>query len=469
MLALKLAFRTIMRRKARMALIGLLVAFGSFLLAFGGMFAHSAAVASRDSIIHNFTGDFIVYSASSRDLPSPFAFNTPLPVMRNSADVSAALAGLKGVEAFTFYAQNYAILEAERNGRKIDLPFIFYAIEPVSFRRVFDNVKITNGNFFGSGADMKAETRGVLISDYQASQYEKNYGVRLASGEPIKILGLTEGGVNTVSSSLEGTFTPIHYTSVFNYINFMDAKTYASLFNYTGVESLPDGFNAALASADSGDEGIFGLAASKSLSSLDLSSLKSETLSGYTMAAVRMKDHGDSSAAMSALLADKSLGVKVARWDEASGFYAKIAAALQAFIFIATGLVFLVVVMIFMNTLIINVVERTGEIGTMRALGAEKSFIRSVLVAETLILNVPSAVLGMLASLVLYALTKGTGFPLPESISQFLIGGGPLPLALSATPFIVAFLSVLAVSVLATVYPASVASSIAPQEAMAER
>jgi ABC-type lipoprotein release transport system permease subunit len=275
--------------------------------------------------------------------------------------------------------------------------------------------------------------------------------------------------VNTVSSSLEGTFTPIHYTSVFNYINFMDEKTYASLFNYTGVESLPDSFNAALASADSGDEGIFGLASSKSLSSLDLASLKSENLSGYTMAAVRMKDHADSSAAMAALLADTALGVKVARWDVASGFYAKIAAALQAFIFIATGLVFLVVVMIFMNTLIINVVERTGEIGTMRALGAERSFIKSVLVMETLILNVPSAALGMLASLALFALTKEAGFPLPESISQFLIGGGPLPLALSATPFIVAFLSVLVVSVLATVYPASVASSIAPQEAMAER
>ena len=29
-----------------------------------------------------------------------------------------------------------------------------------------------------------------------------------------------------------------------------------------------------------------------------------------------------------------------------------------------------------MNTLIINIVERTGEIGTMRALGGEKRFVR---------------------------------------------------------------------------------------------
>ena len=37
-----------------------------------------------------------------------------------------------------------------------------------------------------------------------------------------------------------------------------------------------------------------------------------------------------------------------------------------------------------MNTLIISIVERTGEIGTMRALGGEKSFIRGLFLAETL-------------------------------------------------------------------------------------
>ena len=42
-----------------MALIGALVAFGTFLIVFGTIFASSAQSASRSSIINNFTGDFI--------------------------------------------------------------------------------------------------------------------------------------------------------------------------------------------------------------------------------------------------------------------------------------------------------------------------------------------------------------------------------------------------------------------------
>jgi len=62
MLTLKLALRSLARRKGRMALIGGLVAFGTFLIVFGTIFATSASRASRESIIRNFTGDFIVYS-----------------------------------------------------------------------------------------------------------------------------------------------------------------------------------------------------------------------------------------------------------------------------------------------------------------------------------------------------------------------------------------------------------------------
>lgn len=469
MLTVKLAFRTIMRRKGRMALIGSLVAFGSFLLAFGGIFAHSAAIESKDSIIRNFTGDFIVYSAAARDLPSPFAFNTPLPAIRNHEEIDAAIAALDGLESYTFYTQNYAILQAERDGKKVDLPFIFYAIDPRSFRQVFDNFKIESGEFLQYNETDSGAGRGVLLSDFQLAQYKKNYGISLAPLDSVKLLALTESGVNTVASTVVGVFSPRHYASVFNYINLMDENTYASLFNYAGVQSLPDDFNAALADASSGDEAIFGLADSASLSSLDVSSLEGTILSGYTMVAVRMKDRSHVASAIDRLLGDTNLGVKVAQWDEASGFYSKISLALQAFIFGATGLVFLVVVMIFMNTLIINVLERTSEIGTMRALGASKGFVRLLLIAETLILNVPFSILGMIVAFLLFALTKGSGFPLPETISQFLIGGGPLRLVGTPIPFLLAFFSVLVISVIATIYPVSVASSITPQAAMADR
>ena len=55
--------------------------------------------------------------------------------------------------------------------------------------------------------------------------------------------GAPAGAAHAVSAQLLGVFEPVHYTSVFDYINFMDAGTYATLYNYTGVQALPDSFN----------------------------------------------------------------------------------------------------------------------------------------------------------------------------------------------------------------------------------
>jgi putative ABC transport system permease protein len=470
MLTLKLALRTLARRKGRMALIGTLVAFGTFLIVFGTVFASSARTESRASIIDNFTGDFIVYSEKSKDLPSPFAFNTPLPRIRDVQAVESALASMGEVEAYAPYAQNYGLIQAERHGAKVDLPFIFYAVEPESYRRVFGSVGSKAGGFFGLGPGSTGPSQsGIMISSFQNAQYEKNFGFKLAAGERVTLLGITEGGVNTVDSKLVGIFDPAHYTSVFDYINFMDERTFASLYDYSGVQALPSSFDAPLAAAGTDEDSIFGLAKESGLQSLDLSKLKSEALSGATMIAVRLKDHGSVDVAMAKLASMGGLGVKEARWDAASGFYAQIASGLQAFIYLATALVFLVVALIFMNTLIINVTERTAEIGTMRAIGSDKSFIRGLFVTEALALNLASALVGMaLAALAIAAVGSG-GLALPELLSQFLIGGGPLRLRPSALPFGLALALVLLVSVLATLYPVRVATSITPLKAMSER
>jgi putative ABC transport system permease protein len=466
-----LALRTLIRRRGRMALIGSLVAFGTFLIVLGGTFSISTAEASRASIINNFTGDFIVYSARSRDLPSPFAFTTPLPNIQNSAELRSALDALEGIEAYAFYAQNYGLIQVERAGRKMDLPFIFYAVEPGPYRRVFSNIDVQEGSYFGlaDGTSGGPSGQGILISRFQNEEYRKNYGVSLAQGEQVTVLGITEGGVNSVRSSLLGIFEPVHYRNVFNYINFLDAASYSNLYNFTGVSNLPEAFNRGLEAAARDENSLFDLASDAAFGQLDLTTLRSQALSGFTMAAVKLRDHAGVDAAMAGLLAVPGLGIKTARWDAASGFYAQISAALQAFIFIATALIFLVVTLIFMNSLIINVVERTAEIGTMRALGAEKSFVRGVFLAETLILNVSAALVAMAISAVLLALTARSGLPLPETVSQYLIGGGPLALKASPAPFLIALLVVVAVSAIATIYPVRVASSISPLKAMSER
>jgi len=470
-LTLKLALRTIARRKGRMALIGALVAFGTFLIVFGTIFANSTSIASKAAIIEKFTGNFIVYSENSKELPSPFAFQTPLPKIRDIERVEAALAAMPEVKAYAPYAQNYGIIQIEREGRKVDLPIIYYAIDPESYAEVFGEVKPFEGSYLGSGAVSGGTpaSGGVMISAFQNAEYKKNFGIEVRAGESVTVLGVTEGGVNSVPSRVAALFEPERYSSVFNYINFMDAKTFAAVYNYAGVAALPEKLDASLAAAEFGEDAIFALADDPGAGPIDVDSLKAEQLSGATMIAVRLKDSGTAKEVIARLTADESLGIKVADWAQASGFYAQISAGLQAFIYFATALVFLVVAMIFMNTLIINVTERTAEIGTMRAIGAERSFVRAVFVAEALALNLSAALVGLVASAIALALFSGGGILLPDLIAQFLVGGGPIPIKAAAWPFVLGVLAVAVVSVLATLYPVSVATKITPLKAMSDK
>jgi ABC-type lipoprotein release transport system permease subunit len=191
-----------------------------------------------------------------------------------------------------------------------------------------------------------------------------------------------------------------------------------------------------------------------------------QELNGYVMIAVKLKDHGKVSAFV-AEIEKAGLGVKAASWKEASGFFAYIAGIIQAIIYGATFLIFLAVVFILMNTLIIGVLERTAEIGTLRAIGGEKGFVGALFLWESFLLNGSAAFLGMVAGffMILFVGANG-GITMPDVVQQYLTGGGNLPLLLSVRPFAVATGLIVAVSFLATLYPVRVATGITPLTAM---
>lgn len=466
MLTLKIAFRSLMRRKVRVAMIGLLVVLGTILIVFGETFSLSAKHFSREAIIQYFTGDVIIYSARSKDLPSPFSFTTALPVLNDPGRIEAYLASNSAVAAYVSIAQNYGLLSVTKRGKKFDVPFIFYAVDPLKYAKTFSNAAMLKGSFFSAEKGVSAS--GVVLSAFQVKNYATNYSIDISVGDSVTLLSLTEGGsVNAYPSKILGIYEPRFYKNVFDYINFIDITSYSRLYNFTGVDasSLPSTFNKALAS-DS-DDAIFGIADS-GFQSLDTKKLVSRELTGYTMIAVKLKDHRDIGK-FTAAVKKQGFDVKTALWNEASSFFANVAGIIQSVIIGASALIFLIVVFILMNTLIINVLERTGEIGTLRAMGGEKSFITSIFLWESFFLNGIAALIGMAVSIILIVVIGMRGIALPPIMADYLVGGGTLKLIVSARPFIEAFLIIVAVSVLATLYPIRVATKITPLKAMSDK
>jgi len=98
------------------------------------------------------------------------------------------------------------------------------------------------------------------------------------------------------------------------------------------------------------------------------------------------------------------LKVDVRTWNELSPFYTKVKKMFNVIFFITFLIVFTIVVMSIVNTVTMAIMERTREIGTLRALGVKRRGIVALFALESLMLGIFGALLGIVLNLlVLYA------------------------------------------------------------------
>ena len=121
---------------------------------------------------------------------------------------------------------------------------------------------------------------------------------------------------------------------------------------------------------------------------------------------------------------------------------------------------------IIMNTLVASVIARTGEIGTMRALGARKGFIWLMFLIETLTISIVFGLMGTLIGAAVIIALNAVGVPATNTILQLLVGGPVLRPVVSASALGVSVLVFFMIGVIAHLYPVAVALRIPPIRAI---
>ena len=121
---------------------------------------------------------------------------------------------------------------------------------------------------------------------------------------------------------------------------------------------------------------------------------------------------------------------------------------------------------ILMNGIVIAVLERRGEIGTMRALGATKQFVRRLFAAETLSVVTVASLAGLALGAAVSLLVARRGIALSNSALVSLFGGNVLRPRLGAPSVLAHFAGAVAAGSLAWVYPVRLALRIQPLDAM---
>lgn len=123
------------------------------------------------------------------------------------------------------------------------------------------------------------------------------------------------------------------------------------------------------------------------------------------------------------------------------------------------GLIVMVATFNIIGTLLMMVMEKAREIGTLRALGIERSVLVRIFLNQGLLIGVIGTVLGnLLALLVCWLELRYRFFPLPSGI-YFMTH---VPIHLAATNFLIVSLAAIGMSFLASLIPSRVATKLDP-------
>jgi putative ABC transport system permease protein len=125
----------------------------------------------------------------------------------------------------------------------------------------------------------------------------------------------------------------------------------------------------------------------------------------------RTKDTASVLAAVDAMLAEQ--GFETQRWEVLNDFYKKTVDLYDRQLGVLKIIVLFMVLLSVTNTVNMTIHERTGEIGTMRAMGNRGVFVFSLLMTESALLGLIGALAGLILGVVLAGVISAVGIPMP--------------------------------------------------------
>jgi ABC-type lipoprotein release transport system permease subunit len=186
-------------------------------------------------------------------------------------------------------------------------------------------------------------------------------------------------------------------------------------------------------------------------------------------AAVILHDPDQLGATMAAIEkggAAAGIPLKAVSWQKASGIIGQFVTLARIVLNIAVLIIFVVALVIINNALVMATLERVQEIGTLRAVGAQRRFIVGMLVIESVVIGAIFGFMGAaVGAAVVWAFGR-VGIPAANDIFTFFFSGPRLHPELGAASLLTALAIVLVVSAVSSFYPAWLAMRVTPRQAM---
>jgi ABC-type lipoprotein release transport system permease subunit len=160
------------------------------------------------------------------------------------------------------------------------------------------------------------------------------------------------------------------------------------------------------------------------------------------------------------------LPLRAVSWRGAVGVLGSLLSLMEAVLFGSVVIIFLVAMVVMNNALVMAALERVSEIGTLRAIGAQRRFVLGTLVVESVALGACAGTLGALVGAVVVVMLGRFGVPATSDVMTFFFSGPRLFPLITASQVSVAVLAIIGISLVSGIYPALLATRVSPREAM---
>ncbi|HHT90397.1 MAG: FtsX-like permease family protein [Bacillota bacterium] len=485
---LTIAWRNIREHKVKTTIIGVIMVIGIMVLVVGNSFMDSAAAGIERYYIKNYTGHLMITGQSRGNLTlfgyqDVTAIEQAVPRIPDYAEIVEFANSLPYVEYINPQVSGAAMIS--RGETMLGATQLFGVI-PGQYQAMFpDNVELLEGEFWQPGE------QGVLLNKTVAELLERRVGFTFRPGDKLLFTSAsTLTGMRIREVQITGIFQFKQSNVQLDMVSLMDISNVRALagmvVGHTTAVDLNEDERAFLGTIDEddifasfdslfapveveegnvGDDYWFSLLGDTT--GRDESNV--EDLGAWQYLLVRLTDERylrQAEADFARFFADQGIAAQTRTWLQGAGAMAELSYGIKS---IFNGVVFviaIVAIIIIMNTLVISVTERMAEIGTMRAIGAQKRFVRRMVVWETLLLSGVAGTIGVLCgALVLFILNR-VGLKASNVFFEIIYGGPVLRPVLSLSSVIMSFVVILIVGVVASTYPTAIVMRTSPLKAM---
>lgn len=502
----KLAFRNLFANKVKSGIIVFLIALATFLTVLGFGILNYSKQETEIVCRSDFCGDIFIAgmpeskkgSSVNASLMGPISVGVSfeMPKMPYLMQSEKIIEKLKTIPSVTDFSRGLTVLgiikqndtneeesviedfEYETGGL---VTSIFLGINPIDHKRMYDSLKIYAGKIPESGEFL------VLPRD-RVELYEKKYKKKVNIGDTVRLSSFTDK-TKTLSMTISAFYDYAHPETDIDSVSYIDFNSARILGNMTlGAKTATEiPKNIDLSVSELSEDELFSDSFDLVKSTGDFTESKNKTDLLRILGDTSVRDNlnlADANAwhyitvkldnkaktntvikELNAFFKENNISATASAWDKAMFMFSARLQGTKVLMIIVLCLLSLVSIVVIMNTMVVSTMERSSEIGTMRAMGAKKNFVRKMFVAESMTLGLAGLFVGVLLACILSFICNILGLRAGEFFKG-LFGFSIIRVSLSLGSILLTTTIIMIASLLATLYPLALALQISPLEAI---